>query len=340
MITTLRSEDLPVADRFAWWREQAAGDTAPTEVSSPHAEDFRATLTLADLGPVRLTIHSFPELRAVRTPALIRRSDSERYGLSLTTANAFWLDQQDHNSRLDVGDLALHDTSKPYDSRALPGAGTGSMVLLSFPRSALPLRPKRLESMLARAVRADTGMSAILARCLTGIASAVRQDEIAEADQERLGAVALDLAAATLAALIDARDQLAPETRQQALVSSIEAFIEYGLGDPDLTPAAIARHHHISLGYLHRLFQSRELTVAAWIRHRRLERCRADLADPRLRSSPVHAVGARWGFRAPAEFSRAFRAEHGMPPGEYRRYALAEGGTTETPRVDPAPTIT
>jgi hypothetical protein len=154
----------------------------------------------------------------------------------LTTANAFWLEQHDHDSRLDVGDLALHDTSKPYDSRALPG--TGSMVLLSFPKSALPLRPKRLEGLLARAVRAETGMSAILARCLTSIASAVTQDEIAEADHERLGAVALDLATATLAALIDAQDQLAPETRQQALLSSIEAFIEHGLGDPDLTPGS------------------------------------------------------------------------------------------------------
>lgn len=334
----MRSEDLPAADRFTWWREQAANHAAPTAVSSPHAGDFRAALTLAELGPVRLTIHSLPETRAVRTPALIRRSDPERYALSLTTANAIWLDQHDHSSRLDVGDLALHDTSKPYDSRVL--SGTGSMVLLSFPKSSLPLRPKRLESLLARAVHADTGMSAILARCLTSIASAVKQDEIAAADHERLGAVALDLATATLAALLDAQDQLAPETRQQALLSSIEAFIEHALGDPDLTPAAIAHHHHISLGYLHRLFQSRELTVAAWIRHRRLERCRADLADPRLRSHPIHAVGARWGFRAPAEFSRAFRAEHGMPPGEYRQYALAEGSITETPRVDPAPTNT
>ena len=137
--------------------------------------------------------------------------------------------------------------------------------------------------------------------------------------------MALDLAVAALAAQLGAEDRLAPETRRQALVSRVEAFIEQNLGDPGLTPAAIAAHHHISVGYLHRLFQPRQLTVAAWIRHLRLERCRADLANPRLRLRPVHAVGARWGFRSPADFSRAFRAAYGMPPGDYRSQALAAG---------------
>jgi AraC-like DNA-binding protein len=73
----------------------------------------------------------------------------------------------------------------------------------------------------------------------------------------------------------------------------------------------------------------RELTVAAWIRHQRLECCRADLTDPRLRGMPVQAIGARWGFRSPADFSRAFRAAHGIPPGDYRRQTLAADRTAD-----------
>jgi AraC-like DNA-binding protein len=159
---------------------------------------------------------------------------------------------------------------------------------------------------------------------------------VGEHETERLGEVGLDLAAAVLAAQVQAEDRLTPETRRQALLSRIEAFIEHNLGDPGLTPTVIAARHNISLGYLHRLFQPRELTVAAWIRHRRLERCRADLTDPRLRLRPVHAVGARWGFRSPADFSRAFRAAHGMPPGDYRRQGAGLGGTADAAGVDPA----
>jgi hypothetical protein len=61
VIVTMRTEDLPAEDRFEWWFEQVSKDTAPTVVSSPHAGDFRAALTLADLGPVRLTVLTYPE---------------------------------------------------------------------------------------------------------------------------------------------------------------------------------------------------------------------------------------------------------------------------------------
>ena len=40
------------------------------------------------------------------------------------------------------------------------------------------------------------------------------------------------------------------------------------------------------------------------------------LSDPALANRPVAAVAARWGFTSAADFSRAFRAEHGMPPSE------------------------
>jgi len=47
----------------------------------------------------------------------------------------------------------------------------------------------------------------------------------------------------------------------------------------------------------------------------------SDLEDAALDSRPVAAIGTRWGFASAADFSRAFRAAHGMPPAEYRRSA-------------------
>jgi AraC-like DNA-binding protein len=332
VIVTMRSADLPAADRFAWWSEQVARDTAPSVVSSPHAADFEAVVTLADLGPARLSVLAFPEVRAVRTNALIRQSDPDRYGLNLIVGNALWFSQRDRDARVGTGDLFLHDTSQPYDSRALPGPGPGKMLMLHFPKAALPLPARRLECLLARRLPTGTGMNAIFAGYLASTATALEQGEVSEPDTERLGEVALNLAAAALAAAVGAEDRLAPETSRQALLCRIEAFIERNLGDPGLTPTAVAARHHISPGYLHRLFEARELTVAAWIRHLRLERCLADLADPRLRPRPVGAIGARWGFRSPADFSRAFRAVHGLPPGDYRRQALTAANAAATGR--------
>ncbi|MEU9123638.1 helix-turn-helix domain-containing protein [Streptomyces sp. NPDC048506] len=61
-----------------------------------------------------------------------------------------------------------------------------------------------------------------------------------------------------------------------------------------------------------------EATVAAWIRRRRLDAARGDLADPALDAVPIHAIAARWGFPRAAVFTRAFRSAYGIPPRDYR----------------------
>jgi AraC-like DNA-binding protein len=106
---------------------------------------------------------------------------------------------------------------------------------------------------------------------------------------------------------------------RRALVLRIQDFIEDRLPDPELTPREIAAAQHISLRYLHKLFETQDRTVASWIRHRRLERVRRDLEDPVSHERPVSAIGVRWGFPDPASFNRVFRSKYGVPPGEYRR---------------------
>jgi AraC-like DNA-binding protein len=298
VIVTIRSEDLPATEGLAWWCEQLARDIAPDVVSDPRAGGGRVAVTVKDLGPVQLSVLAYPEGRAVRSAAPARRYAPERCGLTLITANDVAFVQRDR----------------------------GRLLMLHLPESVQPLRADRLDRLLAHRSRGNSGMNAILAGYLDSVATAIEERTVGENESERLGRVALDLAVATLAAQIDAQDRPAPGTGRQALLSRIDSFIELNLREPELTPATIAAHHHISLGYLHRLFQPRERTVAAWIRHRRLEHARAELADPRLRHHPVHVVAARWGFPHPAEFTRAFRLAHGLPPSDYRRRALATDG--------------
>jgi AraC-like DNA-binding protein len=107
----------------------------------------------------------------------------------------------------------------------------------------------------------------------------------------------------------------------------VQAFIQQHLGDQKLCPAAIAAAHHISLRALHQLFHDEGLTVAGWIRGRRLERCRRDLSDPALALRPVAAIAARWGFSSASDFTPAFHTVHGLPPSQYRRFARVVKGS-------------
>ncbi|HYP73799.1 MAG TPA: helix-turn-helix domain-containing protein, partial [Microbacterium sp.] len=85
-----------------------------------------------------------------------------------------------------------------------------------------------------------------------------------------------------------------------------------------LSPGSIAAAHYISTRHLHGLFQEQGTTVSTWIRMRRLEQCRRDLADPLHAGSPVAAISARWGFVDAAHFSRSFKQAYGVSPSEYR----------------------
>ncbi|KAB2337046.1 helix-turn-helix transcriptional regulator, partial [Actinomadura rudentiformis] len=66
------------------------------------------------------------------------------------------------------------------------------------------------------------------------------------------------------------------------------------------------------------MFHAEGHTVAGWIRERRLEQCRRNLADPRLAARSIHAIAARWGFTSPAHFSQAFRTAYGLSPRQFR----------------------
>jgi AraC-like DNA-binding protein len=135
---------------------------------------------------------------------------------------------------------------------------------------------------------------------------------------EQLPAVVLDVVTVTLADRMD-EPVVAPDVRRGNLAERVHAFIESHLGEPELTPAAVAAAHHISLRYLHKLFEPEPHGVAGWIRQRRLERCRDDLLDPAQADRPVAGIAARWGFSSAAHFSRVFREAYGLPPAEFRR---------------------
>ncbi len=178
--------------------------------------------------------------------------------------------------------------------------------------------------MLGRGISGREGTSALLADFLLGLD---RQAALlGPAEAPRLGTVVVDLVAAWLARELDAEAEVPDDARRRALVENVRTFIRRNLHDPELTPTVIAAAHHVSVSYLHRLFtqQSQGETVAAWIRRRRLEKARRDLADPALRTVPVHALAARCGIPRPSDFSRAFRAAYGLSPSEHRHRALSE----------------
>ncbi|MGW7363239.1 AraC-like ligand-binding domain-containing protein [Streptomyces sp. NPDC054841] len=309
-----RSEDVPPADRLAYWAERVGQTHAPVRMSSDHAHDFRATQRVLDLGAVSVWPATFQQLVIRRTRKLIRQSDPELYHLSLVVGGTGIGNWGGHETVYRPSDLHINDSSVPWEIRT--GMDPVTAVGLEIPKSLLPLPRGMAGRTVPRRVPARTGIGALLAQFLTQLIADTAPYQ--PSDGARLGTVLTDLVTALFAHAFEAECALPPATHRRTLVLRIKSFIQEHLHDPQLTPAAVATAHHISISYLHRLFQDEEATVAAWIRLRRLEAARRDLTDPALHSTPIHVIATRWGFPRAADFSRAFRAAYDLPPKDYR----------------------
>ncbi|WAZ19198.1 helix-turn-helix domain-containing protein [Streptomyces cinnabarinus] len=316
----MSNKDLPAQEQLPFWAELVSRELAPLTLTSANPGPFTASASVLDLDSVRVAAFNNPPAHLRRTWADIRRSDPGTYQLTFVSGSPLWITQRRQDSGLVFGDMVLFDLSQPFEGE-VPDRGINTeVVIMQVPREELPLPPDKVHRLLAQPLSTRTGMGAILARFLTTLDT--YGPDCDPRDLTRLGAIALDLAGACMAQHLDAYDDLPAETRRQAMLARVNAFIDHNLTDPDLRPADIAAHHHISLRSLHTLFQEQGETVAASIRRRRLERCLTDLTDPRLHRRPISAIAARWGFLRPAEFSRAFRAAYAMTPREFRQAAL------------------
>ncbi|WP_327233340.1 helix-turn-helix domain-containing protein [Streptomyces sp. NBC_01317] len=325
------TETLPKADRWAAWYDMASREFMTSELSSQSRDDFHGNVRLVDLGAAQVSTVTYNPLRLTRTPKMIRQSDPELYQLSLALRGTFALEQAGRETVTEPRDLMLCDSSRPFRGQATAEQSTVSHLVLQFPRTLFPVSTDALDQITAVRLPGQRGMGALLARHLIEIQE--NACDYTPADAARLTSITLDLLAALCAHHLEAVRSLPPETRRTALQVQLYDFIQRRLGDPMLSPDTIAAAHHISARHLQSLFQEQGLAVASWIRGRRLERCHRDLADPHLRSIPIHALAARWGFTDAPHFSRTFRRTYGMSPREYRALTLPDvRGQTTTVR--------
>lgn len=197
------------------------------------------------------------------------------------------------------------------------------MVFFRIPRCALGVTEPELEQVVGVPVPGDEGLGALVSDFLSALAAKAefRRSTIGD----RRARTAVHLLSVLVVELLetDTADAAADASRGgNETLSRIRAFIEEHLMDPDLSPESIARAHHISVRYLHKLFQNDGTTVSQWVRRRRLEACRIELGRSRRRFT-VASVAHRWGFSSPSHFSRTFRGAYGMSPSQWQTLATS-----------------
>nr|SBO94425.1 Transcriptional regulator, AraC family [Nonomuraea gerenzanensis] len=313
MAVLIRTSDLPAARRHEAWRGIVCDTLGPLDLRIDPDAPLHGEIEFGKLGTVGVgRIKTSTPHSVHRTSGLIRRDNPELYRVVLTLAGSPRLAQDGRHTQLSRGEFAIYDFSRPYE---LAYDSAVRLAVFSFPRELLAVPAGAVAELAALPIGAESGAAALAVPLLRRVA--LDHETYRPGSAARLSGVVTDLVGAAVAERLDQARSLPEDARQRTLLMRVHTFIEQRLGDIDLDPASVAAAHHISVRYLHRLFESENTTVAAWIRQRRLERCRADLISGATGS--VSAVGARWGLPDAAHFSRLFRQAYGMPPAEYRR---------------------
>jgi AraC-like DNA-binding protein len=320
MTTLIRTDHVPAADLVDFLRGVMARAWLPMECRPEQRVNYHAEFRASGLGPLQVVVIDVPPATVSRTPALIAEADPDLLKMALVRGGCCVVSQDGRQARLTPGGFAIYDTRRPYQVVCGPGQDRPTqLATFMFPPTLLPLSRNRIRQLAAVPFPAGAGLGDVTAQFLLQLARNI--DHYSPAEAARLSTAAVEVLGTRLAHELDARDWDTPEARRHALLTTVQAFIQNNLGDPGLSPAMIASAHHMSLRSLHQLFHDEGLTVAGWVRKRRLECCRHDLSDPALAARPVAAIAARWGFPSPGDFSRAFRTVHGLPPAQYRTLA-------------------
>ncbi|NKQ51317.1 helix-turn-helix domain-containing protein [Amycolatopsis sp. K13G38] len=294
------------AESLDYWRHVISEAFVPLDATAER-DRFQGQVCIDQLGAMVVSRVDAQPHRVRRTKAMIARRERGYYKLGLQLRGGCLLVQDGREAILRPGDFALYDTDRPY---TLAFEDTTSMAVFMFPRERLRLGATSAQHVLGRRIEAEDETGSLLSPLFRRLARRLEGGN--PASTMPLADAVLDLLSALLTEQVT--DAAPADQSHAALVLRAKAFVDENLADPGLCPDVVAAALHISTRYLQKLFAGEGTGVAGWIRARRLEQCRRDLARP---GRTVSAVGAAWGLPDAAHFSRTFKAAYGMSPREY-----------------------
>ncbi len=315
MAVLLDTSPLPGADRQEALRAALSAASAPTsvELANDPADRAPALINVWQLGEgTRLISARLPALRLHRTPGHIKRTADERISLSVLSAGRSRLSHLGQTRDSQPNQLCLVDlTSTYYYERARSPLSQHTVYVdnscLVVPVDLVRRAAPRLPSSPLYELTRDH---------LRNLADAAARSEDTPV-AELLGSATRTLVRALLVTAA-ADDTQAAQALHELLPDRIRFYIREHLTEADLTPARVARAHHISERYLFKLWSSQDVSLAETIMNLRLEGARKDLKEPQLSTRTVAETARRWGFSDSTHFARRFRQAYGQSPGRSR----------------------
>lgn len=306
------AEEIDTKDRAEFVRHVLASKMVPIEL---HWPDRHSAITargiIADLGDLTLCSGYTSSYRVKRTPALARDSTEPCIIVNVQVTGTSIVAQEGRQAVSRHGDLVIHDSTAPYEF--CNGSGI-SGDFFRIPHSALALPPDLIRQACAVALSPGHPITSLTFEYLRRLAS--DRKLVGGSYADLVGHPSVELIRAVIATHLRDHD-LAATSLATSLCTRVLEYASANLHDPDLSGEQIAAAHYISVRYLYKVMAESGLSLAHWIRTQRLDAVRRTLTHASANVT-IAAVARRYGFSDMSSFSRAFRAEFGITPREWR----------------------
>jgi AraC-like DNA-binding protein len=312
------TDPLPAARQFDAWREVVVDAHLAWDIPKIACERFPAYMRQHRVEGMRLTdCTASARVTGTRSRLHIAHDDAAYLNVVMVAEGHETLrfgDDDRHVVELSAGMFTLWDSTRPM---AFATGDHLRQVSLIVPEAQLLRRVPRVRDLIGRPLDARHGMGGLFADHFLALVQ--RFADMPLPSRHAVLAPTLDL----LALCLGAQTALPAPRLRLLMLEQAQRHIEAHLTDADLSVASIARHFRMTERNLHKLFEATDTTVSAHIRDRRLAMCRRDLEGSTLAERQITEIAGHWGFDDPSQFSKLFRAAHGMSPRECRARAQA-----------------
>ncbi|MFD8013864.1 helix-turn-helix domain-containing protein [Streptomyces sp. NPDC058955] len=307
-------------DRADALRQTIRDQLVPVELVLPErAGDIFADVAITNLGSLQISSVQANPATVHRTPRLARSADWQpMLFLSLQVSGQSSVVQDGRQATLEPGDIAVYDTRRPYTLLFDKGV---DMHFFRIPLDDLALPDAAIREVTARTLGAEGTVSGLAALYLAQLAA--HPTLHAGPASEFAIAPSTELIRAAIAAEAD-RPSLAVGPLHETLGIRVLEYMRTHLADPALSPASVARAHHISVRYLYAVLARSGVGFGEWVRTHRLDACRRELSRRPAGPDTISTIARRWGFKSPSHFSRAFKSAFGMSPQAWRETRLLD----------------
>lgn len=297
---------------FARWRDLLSILFEAEPVGAADETGFAGSATAFHLGSLLMLRIGGPAMALRRTSAIIARSPLDHCLVKLYLDGGCTVSTGGSTVAMRTGDIGILNLGCPLAVET----SAFQLLALVIPQDGLAPLVKAPEALHGLVLPADSAVGMLLNDHLRTLDAQLPALDASAA--MAVGDGIAGLIAACFGSALDARSPV--DEPRAALLDRIKEFIEMRLEAPELGTALICDSFGLSRSTLYRLFEPLG-GVAKHVRDRRLARALDDLVTPRRERPRIVDIAFHWGFGSEASFSRAFRTNYGMSPGEARETA-------------------